>query len=113
MTSVELGLQHVADLTDNLRAFARGHFLPAIPRGDDRHLRARILADNTVLDGLNRGATPILVEQVSLLADHLILDDDIQVNLLALVALDLDRIIALDLTLTGLLDHTVGLDGDR
>ena len=62
---------------------------------DHRHLRAGVLAHDAVFHDLDRGAAPVLIERAGFIFFDLVLDDDVQVELLALAALHLEAVVAL------------------
>ena len=100
-------------LVGDVAALRRRDLFPAILGGDDGHLRAGVLADDPVFDDVDRGAAPVLVEDAGFIFFDLVLDDDVEVELLAFAALHLEAVVARDLAFSALLHHGVGLNGDR
>ena len=112
MAAVEFRGEDGNDVLDHLRAFGRGDFLPRVLGGDHRHLRTRVLPHHPGFHHADRRAAPIQVKLRGFRFLDLILDDDIQVDLLTLVALHLDRIVA-GHAFFGALHHCIRLDRDR
>jgi len=97
VTGVEFVGKDRGDLFDDVFALGGGDFLPAIFGRDDRDEGPGILADDAVLNCLDGSAAPIGVKLAGLFLFNLVLDDDVEVDLLAFVALDLDGIVSLAL----------------
>ena len=87
---IKFAAQDFGNLPNDFSALGRSDFLPAELRRHDRHLRARVLAHDAVFDRLDRRAAPIDIELTGLCFFHLGMDHDVEIDLLALVALNFD-----------------------